>query len=195
MTIDESIARLCGLRKRLDAGQGRGARSNARRAVLGALRSVRYALDAEYPILAKPHKPKARPSGPYRARLPFRRAFDVRTARLFARLAGETFGLPVPKLEAHPVARKWASAHKHNCFFRTDWPDYLKWLQLLHSFHQGRRDLGELLVELWGRFWSEQIPTTDVQAAAEQLAIIERAAKRTDAARRATSNRKARAES
>ena len=54
MRLDAAISRLQRERRRLDAAQGRIARRNARRAVIGALRSVRAMLDAEYPAIVKP---------------------------------------------------------------------------------------------------------------------------------------------
>lgn len=55
--LDESLQRLMRDRRRLDDTQGRIARKNARRAFIGAMRSVRLMLDAEYPAIAKPVVP------------------------------------------------------------------------------------------------------------------------------------------
>lgn len=54
MKLDAALQKLLRERRKLDKAQGRIARRNARRLVIGALRSVRSAIDAEYPAIAKP---------------------------------------------------------------------------------------------------------------------------------------------
>ena len=56
--IDTSIRKLQKARKTLQESQGRVARRNARRKVLGILRSIRYCVDSQYPTVesGKPKK-------------------------------------------------------------------------------------------------------------------------------------------
>jgi hypothetical protein len=52
--IDHRIEELLKARRRLSADQGRIARRNSRRALFAALRSIRIALDQDYPAVEKP---------------------------------------------------------------------------------------------------------------------------------------------
>jgi hypothetical protein len=62
MKVDDAIAKLLKARKRLKAEQGRIARRNARRAYLAAVRSVRQAVDDEYPVMRKPVTRRRKPN-------------------------------------------------------------------------------------------------------------------------------------
>ena len=56
--LEDAIKKLIAVRKKLATDQGRIARRNARRAVLGALRAVRCAIDSEYPKMPKAKSPE-----------------------------------------------------------------------------------------------------------------------------------------
>lgn len=62
MKVDDAIEKLAKARKRLKDEQGRIARRNARRAYLDAVRSVRQAVDDEYPVMRKPVVRRRKPN-------------------------------------------------------------------------------------------------------------------------------------
>lgn len=61
MKVDDAIDKLNAAYKRLAPEQGRIARRNARRAYLDALRSLRKALDDEFPAIRKPVTNRKKP--------------------------------------------------------------------------------------------------------------------------------------
>lgn len=89
MTLDDAMKKLTQARKRLEAEQGRIARRNARTAVMAALRSVRAALDEEYPAVRKERKVRVKMTGEAierrrRRKLARMRPIDTQTAAEFA---------------------------------------------------------------------------------------------------------------
>lgn len=177
--IDFALKKLAAARKRLSADQGRISRRNARTAVLKALRSVRRAMNAEYPKIrpATVEQPAPIPlAKPPKLRLPFIRSFIWKEANLFVDLCSDRFRFNRPKMEMHGGAVV-GTYNPGVIWLNPEWPDRVKWLHVVNHFGYAlERHGGEAkhAFELWEKFWSEQLPTTDVRLAAEQLDMIER---------------------
>lgn len=189
--LDNALKKLRLARRKLDGGTSRIKRRNARRAFIGALRSVRLALDAEYPRLDKlkaAKAPKAE-SKPADARLPFNRAWDIDAARLFIRLATDSYSLSVT-IEAHEGVKPKSHIYPGTIYFGPAWSSRQKWHQLIIWLVRHRGHTFETAFDLWRRFWSEPVPITDLSLAAEHQVFIEKQEARTAAARKAVATRK-----
>lgn len=78
--------------RRLERSKGRVARNNARRDVRRAVRGILRAMDSDYPIIPRQHKPRASTAG--------LTTKEQRIARSFKRLRAAGFA-PIVELSAH----------------------------------------------------------------------------------------------
>ncbi len=179
--IDKQLRRLDIARKRLVSNQGRIARRNARLDVLRSLRGIRDAMNVDYPKIGKPKRiaptvaipptlapPKAaRPKSPKE----FGRAWDYATACLFIRLTStKPFAV---RLIAHEGARI-GDQRSHEIYIGTRWTSSQCWRHVVGWLIS---QCGVSVYEAWtifSRFWHGPIETTDIQAAAEHLAWLEK---------------------
>jgi hypothetical protein len=186
MKLSHAIPQLERLHDRLDRANTDRKRRSARRAFIGALRSIRHALDEQYP---SPKRVKP-PVEPKPKREPFKtgRAFDIDTARLFLRVASDATKFSAPRLVVHDGARKgMQDVHAQVIYYAQAWTPTQKWQQLLNwlSAYPGVENPADLL----RRFWSETIPVSDLGLAAEHHAFVEDAEKRRERALRAAKTR------
>jgi hypothetical protein len=138
----------------LKGDQGRIARRNARRKVLGALRSLRNALDAEFPQFQKakvpppPAEPRPREAKPKRLGerlvLPFQRGWIWKEVKLFVRMFDAHFGIQLgDPFQFEPNENAGDLMKLRNCsaglcgprlmYFGPDWSPGLCWKHLLHG--------------------------------------------------------------
>lgn len=154
----EALRKLHRAAKTLDPSQARIARRNARRRVLGAMKSLRHAIDAEFPAIAKPAKPKPitlpREEKPRvetvrpRLKLPLRRGWDQREVDLFIQVALEFFEIgqvrSIYKVRAHEWTTRivnpsggWtcedSACSDHQVLVQPTWGSALKWMHLIHG--------------------------------------------------------------
>lgn len=170
--------------------QKRIGRRNARRAVIGAMRSVREAMDLEYPRIGKP-KPAADVKAVVvakakagRLKLPFHRAWDIATARLFVGLAANVVGVPIPRVLAHEGSLFETFYGDRSLYFNPTWSARKKWLQTIAHFRHHFK-AGDTALKVWTDFWTTQIPVTDLQLAADHHAFLEKREGRADCGSRA----------
>lgn len=172
MALENELRKLRRAVRRLEDDQSRQKRRNARRAVLGAIKSVRYALDKRYPRIEKPAPPPApKPAREPKPRLPFVRAWDMPVARLMLAILADVHGKPLPKISADYTGDGYVYIHP-------EWSHKQKWERLLDNF-SGAGPTGDLrltpkCLEIYRAFWSEQIPVSDIRLAAEHLAFLEK---------------------
>jgi len=197
MSLIEKIEQLGRLVSRLEQSGGRRiARRYARRAFAGMLRQVRNALDEQYPAIKKPVVKKwsigPDPGISKAMRLPFRRAYDHETARLFANLAAHVLGLGSVVITGEWSTYRtsspktiWVTSHEK------DPSEKWKWLIVGLANLAGAdnyamtiradgqdRVLKQRVLDLWKKFWSEPIPVSDLPLAALHHEFLEKRGKK-----------------
>lgn len=176
MNLKQALKKLHLAKKRLADGQGRIARRNARRAFIGALQSLRHALDAEYPSIEKP-KPVALLPKPPKPRLPKleRHPFRLKDAQLFADLSSDIYDLGGIRLywsnagvTTHGSERWWLSVG-------ATLPDRRQWKQLLLNLRGLLPCLThQEVADLYHKFWRELLPVNDLTLAARHYDFLEK---------------------
>jgi hypothetical protein len=175
--LDTALRELAKARKRLADGQGRTARRNARLAFFGALRSVKYAAGQQYPVIEK-EKPAPEPKPPKKVpkpTLPFRRAWDMRAAKLFLRFVESEFDT---------IALTWSPRYLGGNPYNVPYSpndSAANWdaaCRTLAGANRVRRDGEKIglaeLYDLYRRFWTEPLPTEDVKLAARHQQMLDK---------------------
>jgi hypothetical protein len=177
ISLDDALVKLHRVRRLLDHDQGRIARRNARRKVLGALRAVRMAVDANYPAIAK-SCPLVDPVDSAAAKMTWRefeyrvikhvtRAWDLQMARAFNEWISAQDGHPAKPIvfDIRAGTKSLLGQHcRDRIRLRPDLCDAVKWRTLLHELahykvHGHRRAFTlELcrMYKLWRTFFREQ---------------------------------------
>jgi hypothetical protein len=199
---DIAMTELHKARRRLQSDQGRVARRNARRAVWGAMKALRNAINAEYPM---PEKHAPEPVTPARIAdysVDFQRPWDIDVARLFVAAASQILGTPMMKVLAHEGAKfmtgysTWSAnpagiitaESGGKIWFGTSWVDRKKWQHVAENIRLAPRNtpvgpivapiFREEIDALWNSFWSEPIAFTDLEDAARHQELLDKLARK-----------------
>jgi hypothetical protein len=164
--------------KRLHTSDTRIKRKNARRALFGAMKSLRHQVELAYPPVEKPEKERPpKPKREERPRLPFRRAWEIADARLFVDMACDRYAPDaVPYLAAHEGAAT-DSIYPNRIWFDSRWPDWKKWMQVCRWFASFTTNTGIVeVIGLWAEFFTSPIQTSDLVLAARHQELLEKRA-------------------
>ncbi|MCI0463559.1 MAG: hypothetical protein L0Z62_42020 [Gemmataceae bacterium] len=168
--------------KTLAPDQQRIARRNARRRVLGVLKALRNTIDREFPQIAKPKPPAPpkppKPGKPPKLKLPFRKPWNLDAARLFVEVVGAVHGVrELPRLF---MAKKLNGLFGGRLFIDGAASDADNWKTVIEEMRR-RCFLGggeAELAALWGRFWAEVVPHSDLEVAARHQVFLEQQEKK-----------------
>ena len=157
--LDAALKTLAKARRRLTTEQTPIARRNARRAFVGALRSIEHHFNSEYPRFKSIRQPQRR--------RPWARAY----AELFLAIAHEIYGTPIPRIVVMPSAGS-SIANPNRIEIDVKEGSRARW-KMVRGWLDTRTEDDKL--KLWHRFWSKPIVgLTDLRLASAHQEFLEK---------------------